>query len=93
MQHGTATKARLHCFVRLICLPLRSILLLRPVSFGKEDDLRSPEVQRKSGSRRVFEQFVWLEVGSVKVALSQPAQPPLTPTVRHTLALILTMRI
>src|ERR671924_581286 len=27
------------------------------------------------GSRRVFRQFAWLEVGSVKVALSRPAPP------------------
>jgi hypothetical protein len=35
------------------------------------------------GTHRVFEQFVWLEVDSVKVALSRPTQPPVTQAVRH----------
>jgi hypothetical protein len=34
-----------------------------------------------SGSRRVFEQFVWLGVGSIKVVLFRPAHQRLTPTV------------
>ena len=34
------------------------------------------------GSLRVFGQFAWLEAGSVKMALSSPAQPPLMHTVR-----------
>ena len=46
-----------------------------PVSFGKEDDFRSPVVQPTSGTLRVFRQFAWLGVGSVKAALSRPAQP------------------
>jgi hypothetical protein len=33
------------------------------------------------GSLRVFRQFVWLEVGSVKVASSRPAHQRVTPTV------------
>ena len=32
-------------------------------------------------SLRVFRQFVWLEVGSVKVAFSLPAHQRVTPTV------------
>jgi len=32
-------------------------------------------------SMRVFGQVVWLEVGSVKTALSRPAHLPLTQTV------------
>jgi hypothetical protein len=36
---------------------------------------------RGGGSRRVFKQFVWLEVGSVKMVLSRPAQLPLTQAV------------
>ena len=36
------------------------------------------------GSLRVFKQFAWLEVGSGKVALSHPAQNPLTQTVGRT---------
>jgi len=35
VHRGTATDARLHCFVRLICLPLRSILRLRPSFFAE----------------------------------------------------------
>jgi len=31
--------------------------------------------------RRVFEQFSWLEVGSVKMALSRPAHQPVTHAV------------
>jgi len=38
-------------------------------------------VHPTSGSRRVFKQFAWLEAGSVKVAFSHPAQPPVTQTV------------
>src|SRR5215216_5761314 len=36
---------------------------------------RSPQEQRgwRGGSRRVFRQFVWLGVGSGKMALSRPA--------------------
>src|SRR6266511_5635662 len=37
VHRGTATKARLHCFVRLICLPLRSILRLRPSFFPERE--------------------------------------------------------
>ena len=33
------------------------------------------------GSRRVFGQFAWLGVGSVKVALSHPAHQRVTPAV------------
>ena len=35
------------------------------------------------GSRRVFKQFSWLEVGSVKVALPHPIHQRVTPTVRR----------
>ncbi len=40
-------------------------------------------VHPTGGSRRVFKQFVWLEVGSVKAALSRPAHPRVTHTVRR----------
>lgn len=33
------------------------------------------------GSRRVFKQFAWLEVGSGKLALSHPTHPRVTHTV------------
>src|SRR6266542_1615068 len=33
VHRGTATVASLHCFVRLMCLPLRSLLRLRPSFF------------------------------------------------------------
>ncbi len=35
------------------------------------------------GSLRVFRHFAWLEVGSVKVALSRPAHQRVTPAVRQ----------
>ena len=38
------------------------------------------------GSLRVFGQFAWLEVGSVKVALSRPAHQRVTPTVGQFIA-------
>jgi hypothetical protein len=38
------------------------------------------------GSRRVFEQFAWLEVGSVKMALPRPAHQRVTPAVSQPLA-------
>ena len=39
-------------------------------------------VHSTGGSRRVIRQFAWLEVGSVKVALSRPAHQRVTHTVR-----------
>jgi hypothetical protein len=38
-------------------------------------------VHPTGGSLRVFGQFVWLEVGSVKMASSAPAEPPVTQAV------------
>ncbi|HSA98452.1 MAG TPA: hypothetical protein VLF17_05180 [Candidatus Nitrosotenuis sp.] len=38
-------------------------------------------VHSTGGTRRVFRQFVWLRVGSVKAALSRPAHPRVTLTV------------
>ena len=38
-------------------------------------------VHPTSGTLRVFKPFAWLEVCSVKVALSHPAQPPVTRAV------------
>ncbi len=35
-------------------------------------------VHPTGGSRRVFRQVAWLEVGSIKVALSPPAHPQVT---------------
>jgi len=35
-------------------------------------------VQPTGGSLRVFEHFAWLEVDSVKAALSRPAHQPVT---------------
>jgi hypothetical protein len=42
-------------------------------------------VHPTGGSHRVFEQFAWLEAGSVKVALPPPAHPRVTLTVRAAL--------
>jgi hypothetical protein len=47
---------------------------VHPIS-GKERRSHS------GGSRRVFEQFAWLEVGSGKVALSRPTHQRVTHTV------------
>ncbi len=38
-------------------------------------------VHPTGGTRRVFKQFVWLDAGSGKMALSPPAHPPVTHTV------------
>ena len=38
-------------------------------------------VHPTGGSRRVFRQFAWLEVGSVKAALSRPTHQRVTLTV------------
>jgi hypothetical protein len=38
-------------------------------------------VHPTGGSLRVFKQFVWLEVGSGKMALPRPAHPRVTLTV------------
>jgi len=38
-------------------------------------------VHPTGGSLRVFEQFAWLEVGSVKMALPRPAHQRVTPAV------------
>lgn len=38
-------------------------------------------VHPTGGSLRVFKQLVWLEVGSVKMALSRPAHQRVTQTV------------
>jgi hypothetical protein len=35
----------------------------------------------RGGSRRVFRQFAWRRVGSDKIALPRPAQPPVTRAV------------
>ncbi|HET8671631.1 MAG TPA: hypothetical protein VFM05_13715, partial [Candidatus Saccharimonadales bacterium] len=57
VHRGTATKARLPCFVRLICLPLRSILPLPLCFFEERERSRSPEMHPTSGIRRVFGSF------------------------------------
>jgi hypothetical protein len=51
-----------------------------------KNDLQPLEAAQHSvhptgGSLRVFGQFAWLEVGSVKAALSRPAHPRVTLTV------------
>jgi hypothetical protein len=43
-------------------------------------------VHPTGGSLRVFRQFVWLEVGSVKAALSRPTHQRVTLTVGQSLA-------
>jgi hypothetical protein len=41
-------------------------------------------VHPTGGSRRVFRQFSWLEVGSVKAAFSRPAHQRVTQAVEQT---------
>ncbi len=43
-------------------------------------------VHPTGGTRRVFRQFAWLEVGSVKTALSRPTHPRVTQAVGTPLA-------
>ena len=46
-----------------------------------------PDKERRGhggGSLRVFRQFAWLEVGSVKMAFSRPAHPQVTRAVGRT---------
>jgi len=38
-------------------------------------------VHPTGGSLRVFRQFVWLEVGSIKMALSRPTHQRVTPAI------------
>src|SRR5215211_5471245 len=55
---------------------IRSILRLCLCFFGEIGCLHPTEVHPTGGSLRVFRQFAWLEVGSVKKALSRPAWIP-----------------
>ena len=45
-------------------------------------------VHPTGGSLRVFRQFAWLGVGSVKVALPRPAHQRVTPAVRWAVPLL-----
>jgi hypothetical protein len=49
---------------------------------GHSDKAAQHSVHPTGGSLRVFKQFAWLEVGSVKMALSRPAHQRVTHTVR-----------
>jgi hypothetical protein len=54
----------------------------RTVLRGGSDSNATPLPDHPTGGRlRVFRQFVWLEVGSVKAALSHPAHQRVAPTV------------
>ena len=48
-----------------------------------QEETAQQGVHPTGGSRRVFRQVVWLEVGSGKVALPRPAHQRVTPTVRR----------
>jgi hypothetical protein len=54
VQRGSATKAHLHCFAHreAFSLPLAVYSPCTPVSFRKEDGLRSPMVQLTPGKER-----------------------------------------
>jgi hypothetical protein len=47
-----------------------------PSTRGATPYRAEPQSGTAGGTRRVFRQFVWLEVGSVKVVLSRPARAP-----------------
>jgi len=49
-------------------------------------------VHPTGGSRRVFKQFVWLEVGSGKAAFSRPTHPRVTQAVRRLVIDILDLK-
>src|SRR5215208_2708822 len=58
---------------------LHDIVQLQPI---KIPHVRTQHgVHPTGGSRRVFRQFVWLEVGSVKMALSRPTHQRVTRAV------------
>ena len=71
--------ARLHCFVRLACLPNLSILLARQVRRFLPPKMMAPPsswVRRTCGSLRHFQAFFWLRV------FPAPKQSPRPPTRR-----------
>ena len=53
------------------------------MNFAAQHSVHPPSTSsgRAGGSLRVFRQFVWLEVGSGKMALSRPAHQRVTLTV------------
>jgi hypothetical protein len=55
---------------------------LRPIGFWLATSAQQG-VHPTGGSLRVFREFAWLEVGSVKVALSRPAHQRVTRAVRR----------
>lgn len=77
-----------YCCFLLNSLVTIKLLVLYTMIYYKTAQQSVPEVSRDNapdprqprhrtagagvGSRRVFEQFTWLEVGSVKMALSRP---------------------
>jgi len=46
-----------------------------------DDEVAQHGVHPTGGSLRVFRQFVWLQVGSVKAALPRPTHQRVTPAV------------
>ena len=54
---------------------VRRYVTILSLSFGRTLNNKDAQhnVQLTVGTRRVFEQFVWLGVGSFNVALSRPA--------------------
>ncbi len=51
--------------------------------FPSQQEASQHRVHPTGGSRRVFEQFVWLGVSSAKAALPRPAHPRVTHSVRQ----------
>jgi hypothetical protein len=73
----------------LLCTACRSVAWeytfpIRWTVSGVKNEPRSFSVHPTGGSLRVFGQFAWLEVGSVKAALSRPAHQrvPITAPVK-----------
>ena len=75
VQRGSATKAHLHCFAHreAFSLPLAVYSPCTPVSFRKENSLRSTVVHWTAGMPRVFWQFSERKAGPVSEPFSRPA--------------------
>ena len=73
-----------------VCMVIKVSIRGRGSFFGRPQAntacTRPPEEHRdySGGSRRVFRQFAWLEVGSGKVALSRPTHQRVTRAVGQT---------
>src|SRR5215216_4459893 len=79
MVEGTAVAAVMVAVVQ----PVFSAVVIADTALPNPASRKSTGISMHptSGSRRVFRQFVWLEVGSVKVALPHPTHLRVTQAV------------